>query len=750
MLQQVLLSGSVRLLGTLRASADLPPAISRLRHEADVVTIDVPPLPDEQIVALVEAALRGVLDGRSRQLLTSACAGNPMYARELVEGSIDSGVLSPHAGVWTFHGEMAATPLLEEVVLARLAPLQGPEVEALELLAVGGRLPYLLVEQVVGSEPLERLERMRVVHASQPNPSRPVQLDVVHPLYRELTRARLGTLARMRIYRTLAAADTAASGTATVAESDVLRSAMWHVRGGVELAPASLILAARRAVDIGDSPLGAELAEVAYRTSGLPEAALLASWCLAEVGRHDDSIELLNDAAERGADPWEHTAMRMRAAEEWWWTGRLEQARQYLDATALEPGPWDALLEAQRSVFAVLDGDLPEAWRLARPLVAHPHLWVQFVAAIAIGNAGIYGDETDEAKQVCGAAVEAVANADITLLGDANLHLAIQLVAMLHGGEVQAAAEFAEFGYADAIRQPSIQVRAWAAMLTGQALAMRGDLARSCRFLAEAERGWAAVGLEGFASWCAAGLARAHAELGALEEAAETLQRMDAYNAAGFGLNEALLESARAWVAVTRGDRAEGMAVLTRAIERATSREQWTHVAELWHDAARLDLLDLLDGIDAWTRPKARLAQARFDFVHARKAASVGALEAACEAFEQLGAMLYAAEAAAAATTLARKQGATKDTVRLDGRTGTLLGRCGGANTPLLAGRSNSGPLSAREAEIAKLAVGGLSNRQIAEQLVVSERTVENHLYRIFIKLGVGARDELAAALATR
>ena len=67
--------------------------------------------------------------------------------------------------------------------------------------------------------------------------------------------------------------------------------------------------------------------------------------------------------------------------------------------------------------------------------------------------------------------------------------------------------------------------------------------------------------------------------------------------------------------------------------------------------------------------------------------------------------------------------------------------------TPLVARRAGTGPLTAREAEIARLAAGRLSNRQIAEQLVVSERTVENHLYRIFIKLGVSGRDALAGAL---
>ena len=73
------------------------------------------------------------------------------------------------------------------------------------------------------------------------------------------------------------------------------------------------------------------------------------------------------------------------------------------------------------------------------------------------------------------------------------------------------------------------------------------------------------------------------------------------------------------------------------------------------------------------------------------------------------------------------------------------------STTPLvatLAARPGTGPLSAREADIAGLAASGLTNRRIAERLVVSERTVENHLYRIFIKLGVTRRDELPVALA--
>jgi DNA-binding NarL/FixJ family response regulator len=58
-----------------------------------------------------------------------------------------------------------------------------------------------------------------------------------------------------------------------------------------------------------------------------------------------------------------------------------------------------------------------------------------------------------------------------------------------------------------------------------------------------------------------------------------------------------------------------------------------------------------------------------------------------------------------------------------------------------------SGPLSPRERQVAELAAAGRANKEIAAMLVVSERTVENHLYRAFIKLGIGSRAELADAL---
>jgi len=58
--------------------------------------------------------------------------------------------------------------------------------------------------------------------------------------------------------------------------------------------------------------------------------------------------------------------------------------------------------------------------------------------------------------------------------------------------------------------------------------------------------------------------------------------------------------------------------------------------------------------------------------------------------------------------------------------------------------------LTASERRIAEHASQGLSNREIAQMLFVTARTVEGHLTSVFRKLQIGSRDELAAALAER
>jgi non-specific serine/threonine protein kinase len=59
--------------------------------------------------------------------------------------------------------------------------------------------------------------------------------------------------------------------------------------------------------------------------------------------------------------------------------------------------------------------------------------------------------------------------------------------------------------------------------------------------------------------------------------------------------------------------------------------------------------------------------------------------------------------------------------------------------------RGRSSPLSAREAEVAALIARGLSNRQIAAELVFAERTAGSHYAHILDKLGFATRAQIAA-----
>ena len=65
-----------------------------------------------------------------------------------------------------------------------------------------------------------------------------------------------------------------------------------------------------------------------------------------------------------------------------------------------------------------------------------------------------------------------------------------------------------------------------------------------------------------------------------------------------------------------------------------------------------------------------------------------------------------------------------------------------------LASASGLNGLTPQERQIIRLTAGGLSNREIAQRLYLSPRTVASHLYRSFPKLGVADRHQLQGLIA--
>ena len=106
---------------------------------------------------------------------------------------------------------------------------------------------------------------------------------------------------------------------------------------------------------------------------------------------------------------------------------------------------------------------------------------------------------------------------------------------------------------------------------------------------------------------------------------------------------------------------------------------------------------------------------------------------------ERRGFLLFAAEAYAQAVGVHRDPRAARHSRT---RAVALARRCQGARTPALSGLA-LGELTARQRQIVTLAAAGLTNRQIAERLTLSVRTVGNHLYSAYARLGASDRGAL-------
>jgi DNA-binding NarL/FixJ family response regulator len=141
------------------------------------------------------------------------------------------------------------------------------------------------------------------------------------------------------------------------------------------------------------------------------------------------------------------------------------------------------------------------------------------------------------------------------------------------------------------------------------------------------------------------------------------------------------------------------------------------------------------------------------------------ALEAAADA-ERIGGALDATRAhliAGRALAATDREAAIRELTAVEGQATTLgaqrvreeairelrrLGRRVGRGGRRARGEHGLDSLTSREREIANLVADGLTNREIADRLFLSEKTIETHLSRVFGKLGVRSRAEVAASVA--
>ena len=549
----------------------------------------------------------------------------------------------------------------------------------------------------------------------------------------------------------------AAIGPDEPAADELERSAeRARARGGHAAAAAALERAAE--LTSGESARARRLAAGA-------EAAWLA-------GRPRWALELAGHADRLGSPPRQRAALEQLRARIEAWSGSPIQAHRLLaDAaaaiTGTNPGQ-AAMLMSEAAQAAWLAGDMAKTTQAGQWLGTLPvpeDSPAKLIGRVYVGLAGLMiGDTTQAAPRLR----EILASAQAA---DTPLQLAFAGSAALFVGDDVAATDLLGQAVAAARAAGAISILAWllAQLAAVQAWTSRWPLAvanasEGLRLARETGQDNAAAHNHGALAWVAAAQGRqqechTHATAALAQAAQHSLAVPAGIATWALGLAElgagrpaaaldqlGQLASARPGLGhplpttFATADLAEAAARSGRpeAAPAAVARlEHWATATTVpWGLALVARCRGLLsDGNTAeghfaralelhaaagrpFDRARTELACGQALRRARRPSQARGHLRAALEGFEQLGAAGWAGRARAEL----RASGETAR--RRDPSTLTQL-------TP-------------QELQIARLAAGGATNREIAAQLFVSPRTVEYHLYKVFPKLGIASRAELA------
>lgn len=736
LLYRLAAAGHARLVLTVRRAEPAPAPIDALRNDGLCHHVELQPLQRGEVAALLEAALDGQVERHSADNLWRVTAGNVLFLRELCRDALDRGTLRHRHGAWTWTGGPMLGARLQELLDARVGGLGGAERDAAALLALGEPLPRRVLVELASEDAVHDLIRRGLATEDGRNGASEGLVRLSHPLYAEGLRGRLGPLETTDLYARLARELAAGRSTAP---DDRLRIAVWSITSGQSVEPGVLVGAAREALARGDAALAEQLAR---RTSEDPQGALVLGEALATLRRGPEAERVLAALAAR-EDGATHLAIPVaRLAAHRSPDLPLAAARRLAEealSTLDEPGERD-LVDAALADTLCDRGHVASAGVLAFPLLRSPN---PAARAMALGPASTWlvGAGRSEEAAAAGrvALADAVAHrqqvpwAPGVVVG----HLG---TALLSTGRLDELALLCDTARTDAALSPIGRADGSVALMEGAAALLRGRPVAARRALREAVLSFERADAVGRHRRALALLAEADALLGDLESAERALATMpsdDRYT-------DYDRQRAELCVLAARG---HAGAAARRAVELADdARARGVPFFELamTYTAMRFGAVDVAGRV---TMVAALVQGAIAEAFGAHAAALAGddgpEIEVAAKRLAELGCQLLAAEAMVHAASTYQKVGLTGRARAASAEADALRVNCDGARTPLLAQGAILAGLTRREREIALLAAGGITSREIGEQLRISVRTVDNQLGRIYAKLSLAGRAEL-------
>lgn len=726
--------------GTIRAGETMPDAIAALMKDGLIQRLSIEPLQRAAMAGLAEHTLGQRISSAAEEQLWKRTLGNPLFARELLLGAVESGALVTKEDRLELTGEFSAPRTLTELVEGRLAGLGDADQRAVALIGVGGPLEIDLLERLVDPDALVHLEEARVLAADEVEGTLVVRF--VHPAYAEVARQRVGRLLARQLLRELA---DGLEGLRQQRPDDLLRIATWRLDSGAGADPALVLRAARMATDRNDFALAERLGVYALEMAPSMRAAVFVTNSYVEQARFDEARLVLGD--ERLDRASGKPSDRVRAAWlettiDFWGFGDRASALDVLDRCVLIDPDMAPFFDSVRGVVESSAGFADSA------ISAVPH-----GSAAAKLPLGVYTTVTammllgrpQHGLDLVGPMPEFPGVAGVSLVEAAYAQTLVE------AGRITEARDAAIEGWERALRESDSHGRvAWSITMGWVDLTM-GRRASAQRWFAEATELARNTPAATYGTrWGLGGVVLCATQAGDLATARDAQARIDqlapheAVICAYFGMR------GRAWLRAAEGDIDGAAGILRELADEAWEHRRIAPWVRIVNDLARLGrvtaAMDLLDAhpveVDGLYLPSLIRG------VQAMSARDAPALMENAERMTEFGALALGSEAAAAAWAIAREE-------HLDGRLVAQFGRRAqemreSIDATMTLGFTTGPPevsLSRREREIALLVAGGKTSREVADELIIGIRTVESHLARVYSKLGVRSRTELADAL---
>jgi DNA-binding NarL/FixJ family response regulator len=729
---------------TIRSGESPPDAITAIWKDHHLERLELQPLSQPEIAGLVEHVLNGPVDSFSAQRLWQFTQGNALYLRHLLDNEVNAGRMTQRSGVWLWDGHPTLSPTLAELLEARMSQVRMPVREVVDALAVAEPLETDVLAVVTDADALADAELLGLTTVD--TDVRPAVARLAHPLLGEVRRIESLRLQRLR--------GRIATELARKGDTDpraVVRRAVLTMESDLSPDAGLFVAAASAAMQLLDLRLAETLAQRAVADGGGVEAKLVRALAITWQERTTEAEAVLDDLANQTSGPDRIRVATLRALNLAAVQGRAASAERELEVLPDDEAA-QAIANAFRVVIDLVRGHSAGAVdRATAALATAPANDIAYMLAIwgVVVGAGDLG-RIDE--------IESAANAGYRLAetsAEAS-HLRMALVVLqaiayrLAGALTSADATVAR------IRRDTIDVpfqHAWHTFLTGLSEMSRGDLAAAKRSLQEALarlEGGGGLQVKGFArSWLttvtgmAGRPADARREFAALKSLKWWHQDPDACE---WDSEKAIAE---AWVYAAEGAVSQAISITREAAERESQlgRPAWEVVllqtATQFGDYTTADrLAELADQVQG---PRAPTAAAH---AAALAAADGDALLEASRRYEAFGDRLAAADAAAQAVIAYQGAGLRGSALSAAATAQRLAAECQDAKTPALrAAATEPQPFTARQLEIISLAAQGLSNKQIADRLTMSVRSVEGHLFRACQRVAASSRDELIAIL---